>query len=64
MHHVITKAEAEQVLAEYACDREEFGELVKRRGLDTIVSWTWQLRLELPDNLRPMIRGTESDVRG
>jgi len=57
--HVITKAEAEYVL-----DREEFDRLLVKHGKDTLLTWWYTAVLKLPRADQPMVRGTESDVRG
>ena len=60
MPHVITQAEAE-----HALDLNWLAELCERRGLDTVQTWLFQIRFKLnllPDD-RPMLRGTETDVR-
>ena len=60
-HHVITKAEAE-----YALDQNWLAELCERRGVDTVQTWLFQIQFNL-NRLRydrPMLRGTETDVRG
>ena len=40
---VITKAEAE-----YALDRKTFDRLFQKWGADTLWTWMWQTRLQLP----------------
>jgi hypothetical protein len=41
--HVITKAEAEEAL-----DRCEFERIMRRRGADTMLTWWYQEKLNLP----------------
>ena len=55
---VITKAEAE-----YELDRCEFERMMRRRGADTMLTWWYQITLHLKREGRPMVRGTETDVR-
>jgi hypothetical protein len=43
VHHVITKAEAEEAL-----DRCEFERIMRRRGADTMLTWWYQEKLNLP----------------
>ena len=56
--HVITKAEAE-----YELDRCEFERLMRRHGADTLLTWWYQITLHLRRDDRPMVRGSETDVR-
>jgi len=55
---VITKAEAE-----YELDRCEFERMMRRRGADTMLTWWDQITLHLKRECRPMVLGTETDVR-
>jgi hypothetical protein len=41
--HVISKAEAE-----YELDHAEFDRIMRRRGADTMLTWWYQQKLQLP----------------
>ena len=56
--HVITKAEAE-----YALGQVDLEQLCDKFGFDTVLMWWWAAKLKLTPDERPMMRGTDTDVR-